>query len=91
MKIYSEQSLSGFEFWSGAKDNASQLTDKELDQIEAMLEDLYPEGMSDTQINDFFWFDFETIAEWIGKEVCPDCGELFESGENCECKESDEN
>jgi hypothetical protein len=90
MKLYKEESLSNFEFWSGAKDRAEQLTDKELDQIESILEDTYPDGMSDTQVNDLFWFDFETVVEWIGKEICEDCGELFESGEICECQEVEE-
>lgn len=37
MKIYKEESLSNFEFWSGAKDFAEKLTDNELDQIEDNL------------------------------------------------------
>ena len=90
MKIYKEENLSGFEFWSGAKDNAEKLTDKELDQIESMLEELNPDGMSETEVNDLFWFEFETVAEWIGKEVCTECGELFESGETCECQKDEE-
>lgn len=48
MKIYKEESLSNFEFWSGAVDNAKKLTDKEMDQIESILEDLNPDGMSET-------------------------------------------
>lgn len=66
MKIYREESLSGFEFWSGAIDNANELTSKQLDEVENILEDMYPEGMDETEINDFFWFDFDTIKEWLG-------------------------
>lgn len=90
MKINSEKSLSNFEFWSGAKDRAEKLTSEELDQIESILDDLYPDGMDETELNDLFWFDFETVLEWIGKEECPECGELFISGETCECQEEDE-
>ena len=68
MKIYREQSLSNFEFWSGAKDRAQVLTDSDFDTIEAMLEDLYPDGASETDINDFFWFEEDTIADWLGFE-----------------------
>lgn len=89
MKLYKEESLSSFEFWSGAKDRAEKLTSKELDQIESMLEDFYPDGMDETELNDLFWFDFETVLGWIGKEECPECGELFES-EMCECQEEPE-
>lgn len=66
MKIYEEKSLRDFKFWSGARDTVKYLTDDELDQIEAILEELYPEGMEDTQINDLFWFDDDLIAEWLG-------------------------
>lgn len=90
MKIYKEESLSNFEFWSGAEDRAEKLTDKELNQIEAILEDLYPDGMNETELNDFFWFDFETVLGWIDKEECPDCGGIFEAGETCECQEDEE-
>ena len=66
MKIYSEKSLRNFEFWSGAKENANELTIAQLDEVETILEDLYPNGMDETQINDLFWFDFDTIKEWLG-------------------------
>lgn len=65
MKIYTEQSLRNFQFWSGAKDLAETLTDKQLDQVETILEDLYPDGMTDTEINDLFWFEEDTIREWL--------------------------
>ena len=68
MKIYEEKSLRNFEFWSGAKDTVKYLTDAELDTIEAMLEDLYPDGMEDVEINDLFWFEDDMIAEWLGYE-----------------------
>ena len=66
MKIYKEESLTNFDFWSGAVDTVEYLTDDELDQIEAMLEDMYPEGMDETEINDFFWFEEDTIADLLG-------------------------
>ena len=66
MKLYKEESISNFEFWSGAKDRTEHLTKDEFDTIESMLEDLYPDGMSETQLNDLFWFDEDTIAEWLG-------------------------
>ena len=68
MKIYKEESLRNFEFWSGAKENAKEFTDEQLDQIEAILEDMYPEGMDETQINDLFWFEPEKLREWLGIE-----------------------
>ena len=66
MKIYSEKSLNEFDFWSGAKDTVKYLTEDEINLIENILEDCFPEGMSETEINDFFWFEEDTIAEWLG-------------------------
>lgn len=66
MRIYKDESLSGFEFWSSAKDFAEKLTDNELDQIEAILTDTYPDGMGETELNDLFWFEPETVCEWLG-------------------------
>lgn len=66
MKLYSETSLSDFNFWSGAKDNASRLTSSQLDTVEYILEDLYPEGMGETSLNDLFWFNFDAVKEWLG-------------------------
>ena len=66
MKITTEQSIANFSFWSGAKANADELTLSQLNEVENILEDLYPEGIGETQLNDIFWFDFETIKEWLG-------------------------
>ena len=66
MKVTTEQSLSNFNFWSGAKDNASELTDSQLDTVESILEDIYPDGMDETSVNDLFWFEFDTVKEWLG-------------------------
>lgn len=68
MKVYREISLSEFEFWAGAKDRVKYLTEEELVQIEQILEDIYPEGMSEFEVNDLFWFAEELIAEWLGYE-----------------------
>lgn len=68
MKLYREESIRNFDFWSGAKDTVKYLTEDELDAIEEMLEELYPDGMDETELNDFFWFEDDLIAEWLGYE-----------------------
>ena len=72
MKIISEIDLSQFNFWSGGKDRADLLTSEQLDQVGEVLEELYPDGMTDTQVNDLFWFDFDTVKEWIGLKIDKD-------------------
>lgn len=66
MKYTVDESLREFQFWSGAKETAKKLTAEQLDQIESILEDCYPDGITDTQINDIFWFDQDWIAEQLG-------------------------
>ena len=70
MKVYNEITLSNrnFEFWGSAKENAESLPNRQLDTAESILEDLYPEGISATQLNDIFRFDFDQIQEWLGIE-----------------------
>ena len=55
-----------FKFWSGGKDTVEDLTCNEVETIISILEDCYPEGMSETELNDFFWFERDIIAEWLG-------------------------
>ena len=67
MKVFKEvNSYSDFDFWSGARDTVKYLTAEEIEEIFSMLEDAYPEGMEETEVNDFFWFEDDTIAEWLG-------------------------
>lgn len=66
MKILSEQSLTEFRFWSGAKTNAQKLSEIELNEVEKILEELFPQGIDETQLNDIFWFDFDMVLSWLG-------------------------
>lgn len=72
MKIYSEQSLADFKFWSGAETTAQRIWEEQgsegFDQLEAILEDLYPDGIDKTDLNDLLWFDADTVYEWLGIE-----------------------
>ena len=73
MTMTIEKKLRDFHFWSGAATNAAKLTYDELDAIEERLEEINEsrgsdEPMSTTEVNDFFWFDFEEICEWLGLE-----------------------
>lgn len=68
MKIFKEESLRYFDFWSGAKENAKELSGEQLDNLETILEDAYPDGIDETALNDMMWFEFDTIKEWLGIE-----------------------
>lgn len=66
MKITKEISLYDFEAWSGAKDTLGELTISECEQLEAILEDIHPDGMDETQLNDILWFENDWIAKCLG-------------------------
>lgn len=78
MKIYNEiDSIRDYEAWSGAKDTIDRL--EELDAVEtldSMLDDLFPDGCSETELNDFLWFERDYIAKLIEHN-----GDLFEDEE----------
>ena len=66
MKVYREISLREFDFWAGARDTVKYLTDDELDHIERILEEVYIQTLSETELNDLFWFESDVIASWLG-------------------------
>ena len=66
MKIVSETNLRDFEFWAGATDTVKYLTCDQLDTIEEILTDIYPNGIDATTLNDILWFEEDIIAEWLG-------------------------
>ena len=68
MKVCREVSLRKFDFWGGAKDRVKYLKGDELERIEQVLEELYPKGIDETELNDLFWFEEDSLAEWLGYE-----------------------
>ena len=66
MRYICDESLTNFEFWSGAKDRANLLTFSELEELDNQLEDFFCEIPTQTQINDLFWFDFDSVCRMLG-------------------------
>ena len=65
MKTIKETDLTDFEFWGGATQYTNKLTRKEFKELSYQLEELYPDGLTETEINDLFWFDIEFICELL--------------------------
>lgn len=87
MKYYVETSLENFEAWSGGRDTLEVLIEKGLcDTVEAFLEEVLGEDISDTAINDVLWFERDTIADWCGFSSW----EALENGEEEEEEETEE-
>ena len=67
MTITYELDLNRFEAWSGAKDTLERVQrEGKCGELESVLEELYPDGMTETQLNDLLWFDSESVYEWLG-------------------------
>lgn len=78
MKIYREENLSNFEFWSGAISNAEEFALEELDRIGDELEAAdNGDGYDETQINDLMWFEPEYLASLIGLEWDSETGKII--------------
>lgn len=70
MKIINETNLQYFEFWGNAKETAKRI-DEELgasgwNLLDAILTDLYPEGIDETKLNDILAFEDKDVFEWLG-------------------------
>ena len=68
MKIWSDDSIRNFNFWSGARDTVDDLFDSDFDILEPILEEYFNGEVEDVDLNDFFWFERDTIASWLGYE-----------------------
>lgn len=89
MKVYKEMDMTDFEPWCAAVDTYKDLERFDrLDQFQSVIEELYPDGCTETEINDILWFEeTETIADWCGLYVTED-GELTD--EDPEAEEEEE-
>lgn len=90
MQIIMETSLEQFEAWSGAVDTLDTLIEKDLcDRLEKIIEcDIFPDGCTDTELNDFLWFEDDYIAELLGYK---DWESLENDGEEEEEEEEENN
>ena len=67
MIIKTETNLRGFEAWSGAIDTKNLILDAGLEaEFEMLIDELYPDGLSDIDLNDILWFDSDWILEALG-------------------------
>ena len=67
MKVYQEISIRDFEAWSGAVATKDLIVEHgKEDEFDALIEELYPDGIDETQLNDILWFDDEWVLESLG-------------------------
>lgn len=87
MKITYELDLNTFEAWSGGQDTLDRIINNGLvNEFEAILDECYPDGMTEVQLNDLLRFDSEWVYETLGLETE---SSLKEKIEEVECQIED--
>ena len=66
MIVINDCSLTAFQWWGGAELNARMLSFSELDALDNILTDLYPDGVDSTMLNDLMWFEFDFVCDLLG-------------------------
>ena len=70
MKVITETNLRGFNAWSGAVDTKNLIISLGLEEeFEMLIDELYEEGLTDTQLNDLLWFESDWILERLGVQI----------------------
>ena len=67
MKTFNENTtLRNFDAWSGAVDTKKTILEHgKGDDFDYLIEELYPDGLSETALNDILWFETEWIYEML--------------------------
>lgn len=66
MRISYELDLNTFKAWSGAVDTLDRIQHEgKCEELEQQLEILYPDGMTETELNDLLWFDADEVYSWV--------------------------
>ena len=67
MKTYNELSIRGFDAWSGAIETKQAIIEAgKAEDFDSLIEELYPDGLTETQLNDILWFEEDWIFENLG-------------------------
>lgn len=67
IKITSEINIEDFEAWSGGKDTLDRIIEEGKEkEFEYYINDLYPDGIDKTQLNDILWFDSQQVFQDLG-------------------------
>lgn len=65
LKLYTD--FRNYTPWSGAVDTYNEIDDAgKLDALEDLLEELYPDGLDETGLNDLLWFESEWVLDTLG-------------------------
>ena len=88
--VYSKDfSVDSFEFWSGGKDTVDDVRRAEkMDELQSQIEEQFSDRIpSETEINDFVWFERGYIYSQLGLD---ENGNLPEEDDEDEDEDEDE-
>ena len=67
MELYTN--LVHYQPWGGARDTYALIDmNNKLNELDNLITELYPEGISMIELNDLLWFDSEWVLEQLGIE-----------------------
>lgn len=67
MKVFSEITLRNFDAWSGAVDTKNAILEADKgEEFDQLIEELYPDGIDETLLNDILWFESDWVFESLG-------------------------
>lgn len=67
MKVFIETNLENFEAWSCAKDTKERIINEgKADDFDSLIDELYPDGLTETYLNDLLRFEEDWIFENLG-------------------------
>ena len=71
MKIILDNTgIENFDAWGGAIETKETIINKvKVNEFNSLIEELYPDGLTDTQLNDLLRFEEEWIFEMLGIET----------------------
>lgn len=70
MTVTSEVNLSTFDAWSGAIETKKVILEHNKEEdFNMLIEELYPNGLTETTLNDLLWFEDDYIFESLGIEI----------------------
>ena len=59
--------LREFKAWSGAVDTQETiLNEGKGEEFDSLIDELYPDGINETHLNDLLWFEEEWLYEMLG-------------------------
>ena len=60
------ETLLTFDAWSGAVETKETIIEnRKSQQFDQLIEDIFPDGLTDTELNDILWFE----TDWVYKEL----------------------